>query len=224
MPRRRGRRPHRAGQGEAQHRPVRGVGSDDGGVERREPGRPDPGRVAARRAALCNRSTTYTVDCWRNRPRGYGTRRSTRPGRRQNVWPPGPAHRRSPRPRRRPGHPDRDPGWPPWPTPRIQTRTIASTAPRATSPAPSPTSPGHGWRHRPSQPLQSRTASSVLTTSTPASSRPSATCTRPWPATPDDLAGLLADMKPVWVVVGGVGGGALLHLASTQTGVLHQRP
>jgi hypothetical protein len=42
--------------------------------------------------------------------------------------------------------PDRDPGWSPWPTPCIQIRTIASTAPRATSPVQSPTSPGHGWR------------------------------------------------------------------------------
>jgi hypothetical protein len=45
----------------------------------------------------------------------------------------------------------------------------------------------------------------VLTSSTPASSRPSANCTKPWPATPDDLAGLPADMKRAWVVVGGAG-------------------
>jgi hypothetical protein len=103
-------------------------------------------------------------------------------------------------------HPDRDPGWSPWPTLYIQTRMIASTAPRATSPARSPTSPGHGWPSSlPSQRLQARTASSVLTTSMPASSRPSADCTRPWPATPDDLAGLLADMKPVLVIIGGAG-------------------
>jgi hypothetical protein len=34
--------------------------------------------------------------------------------------------------------------------------------PKATSRAPLPTSPGHGWRHRPSRPLQSRTAPIVL--------------------------------------------------------------
>ena len=68
--------------------------------------------------------------------------------------------------------------------------------PQATSPARSPTSPGHGWpSHRPNQQLQARTAPGVLTTSTPASSRPSATCTRPWPATLDDLADLPADME-----------------------------
>jgi hypothetical protein len=75
--------------------------------------------------------------------------------------------------------------------------------PRATSPARSPTSPGHGWpRNLPSQHLQARTAPSVLATSTPASSRPSATCTRPWPATPDDLADLPADMDSASVPVG----------------------
>ena len=82
---------------------------------------------------------------------------------------------------------------------------IASTAPRATSPARSPTSPEHGWRHRPSQPLHSRTTSSVLTTSTPASSRPSAGCTKPWPATPDDLASLPSDLERAWIAVGGAG-------------------
>jgi hypothetical protein len=76
----------------------------------------------------------------------YVMRRSTRPKIGQSVWLPGPAHRRSP---------DlgaglaaraaRDPGWPPWPTPSTHTRMIASTALRATSPAQSPTSPGHGW-------------------------------------------------------------------------------
>jgi hypothetical protein len=55
--------------------------------------------------------------------------------------------------------------------------------PRATSPARPPTSPGHGW---PSQPLQAGTAASVLASSKPASSRPSASCTAPWQATPDD--------------------------------------
>ena len=105
-----------------------------------------------------------------------------------------------------PPAPDRDPGWSPWPTPYIQTRMIASTAPRATSPARSPTSPGHGWPSSlPSQRLQSRAAPIVLTRSTPASSRPSAGCMRPWPAAPGDLAGLLADMKRVWVVVGVAG-------------------
>jgi len=93
---------------------------------------------------------------------------------------------------------DRDPGWSPWPTPRLQTRMIASTAPRATSPAQSPTSPGHGWRsYLPSQRLQSRTAPTVMTTSTPASSRPYANCTRPWQAIPDDLASLPADMESI---------------------------
>ena len=47
----------------------------------------------------------------------------------------------------------------------------------------------------PSQRLQSRTAPTVLTRSTPASSRPSANCTKPWPATPDDLAGPPADIE-----------------------------
>jgi hypothetical protein len=101
---------------------------------------------------------------------------------------------------------DRDPGWSPWPTPDIQTRMIASTAPRATSPAQSPTSPGHGWpSHLLSQRLQSRTASTVLTRSKPASNRPSAGCTRPLRTTPGDLAGLLADMESVWVLVGVAG-------------------
>jgi len=68
--------------------------------------------------------------------------------------------------------------------------------PRATSPARSATSPGHGWpSYRPNQYLQARTGQSVLTTSTPASSRPSAGYTRPSPATPDDLADLPADME-----------------------------
>jgi hypothetical protein len=59
-----------------------------------------------------------------------------------------------------------------------------------------PTSPGHGWRiDLPSQRLRSRTAPSVLATSRPASSRPYADCTKPWQATPDDLASLPADMK-----------------------------
>ena len=91
--------------------------------------------------------------------------------------------------------------------------------PRATSPARSPTSPEHGWRHRPTQPLQSRTTPTVLTTSTPASSRPSANYTRPWPATPDDLAELAADMKRVRVVVGGalVGARTIPRLLAAQT-------
>jgi hypothetical protein len=153
---------------------------------------------------LCNGSTTFTVYSWRNLPRGYVTRRSTRPGTRQRVQPLRPA------PRTPPdlgagltAHPDRDPGWPLWPTPRLQTPTIAFIAPRATSPARSPTSPGHGWpSNLPNQHLQARTAPGVLTTSTPASSRPSANCTRPWPATPDDLADLPADMESAQVTVG----------------------
>ena len=162
----------------------------------------------ARQAALGNGVTTFTVYCWQNLPRDYVTRRSTRPGRRQSVRLPGPAPRSPPRISAPawPPAPDRDPGWSPWPTPYIQTRMIASTAPRATSPARSPTSPGHGWPSSlPSQHLQSRAAPIVLTRSTPASSRPSAGCMRPWPAAPGDLAGLLADMKRVWVVVGVAG-------------------
>src|SRR4029453_16065586 len=63
--------------------------------------------------------------------------------------------------------------------------------------------PGHGWpSNLPNQHLQARTAPGVLTTSTPASSRPSANCTRPWPATPDDLAALPADMESAQVTVG----------------------
>jgi hypothetical protein len=92
--------------------------------------------------------------------------------------------------------PDRDPGWSPWPPLGLQTPTIASTAPRATSPAQPPTSPGHGWRGcLPSQGLRSRIAPSVLATSRPASSRPYADSTRPWRATPDDLASLPADIE-----------------------------
>jgi hypothetical protein len=92
----------------------------------------------------------------------YVIRRSTRSKIRQSVWLPGPAHRRSP---------DlgaglaaraaRDPGWPPWPTPSTHTRMIASTTLRATSPAQSPTSPGHGWPSSlPNQHLQARPAPS----------------------------------------------------------------
>jgi hypothetical protein len=41
----------------------------------------------------------------------------------------------------------------------------------------------------------------------------SATCTRPWSVTPDDLAGLAADMKRVWVVGGElVGAGTIPRL------------
>ena len=118
---------------------------------------------------------------------------------RQNVWLPGPAHRSSPDlGAGLAARFDRDPGWSPWPTPCIQTRTIAFTAPRVTSPAQSPTSPGHGWpSHLPSQRLQSRTASTVLARSKPASNRPYAGCTKPLVATPGDLAGLLADMERV---------------------------
>ena len=47
----------------------------------------------------------------------------------------------------------------------------------------------------PNQRLQSRTAPTVLTTSTPISIRPSSNCTRPWPVTPDGLADLPADME-----------------------------
>jgi len=126
---------------------------------------------------------------------------------RQNVWLPGPAHRSSPDlGAGLAARFDRDPGWSPWPTPDIQTRMIASSAPRATSPAQSPTSPGHGWpSHLLSQRLQSRTASTVLTRSKPASNRPSAGCTRPLRTTPGDLAGLLADMESVLVLVGVAG-------------------
>jgi hypothetical protein len=81
-----------------------------------------------------------------------------------------------------------------------------------------PTSLGHGWRHRPSQPLPSRTAPTVLTSSTPASSRPSANCTRPWAATPDDLASLPADMERSSVAVGKlVGAGTTQRVAAGQT-------
>jgi DNA-binding transcriptional MerR regulator len=48
---------------------------------------------------------TVTVDSWRNLPGDYGTRRSTRPGRRQRVQRPGPAPGSSPR--------TSAPAWPP---------------------------------------------------------------------------------------------------------------
>jgi hypothetical protein len=128
----------------------------------------------AGQAASCNGTTTFTVDSRPNQPRDYVTRRvdSTR----QEAE--GTAARADaltfpPDPGAGlAAHPDRDQGWSPWPTPNHQTRMIASTAP------------------------------TVLTSSTPASSRPSANCTKPWPATPDDLAGLPADMKRSSVAVG----------------------
>jgi hypothetical protein len=76
--------------------------------------------------------------------------------------------------------------------------------PKATSPAQSPTTPEHGSPSSlPSQQLQARTAPTVLTRSIPASSRPSANCTRPWPTTPGDLASLPADIERRWVAGGG---------------------
>ena len=78
--------------------------------------------------------------------------------------------------------------------------------PQGDKPCPVTYQPGHGWpSHLLSQRLQSRTASTVLTRSKPASNRPSAGCTRLLVATPGDLAGLLADMESVWVVVGVAG-------------------
>jgi hypothetical protein len=44
----------------------------------------------------CNSSTTFTVYSWRNLPRGYVTRRSTRPGRRHRVQLLRPAPRSAP--------------------------------------------------------------------------------------------------------------------------------
>ena len=159
----------------------------------------------AGQAASGNGTTTFTVDSRPNQPRDYVTRRvdSTRQEAEgtavradASTFPPDPGAGLA-------AHPDRDPGWSPWPTPNHQTRMIASTAPRATSRVRSPTSLGHGWPSSPpSQRLPSRTAPTVLTSSTPASSRPSANCTKPWPATPDDLAGLPADMESSSVAVG----------------------
>jgi hypothetical protein len=84
----------------------------------------------ARRSALCNDSTTFTVYSRGNLQQDYVTRRSTRPGRRQKVQLLRLAHRSSPNlGAGLTARPDRDPGWSPWPTPHIQTRTIASTAP-----------------------------------------------------------------------------------------------
>jgi hypothetical protein len=78
--------------------------------------------------------------------------------------------------------------------------------PRATSPAQSPNSPEHGSPSSlPSQRLQARAAPSVLTSSMPASSRPSADCTRPWAATHNDLASLPADIERRWVAGRGAG-------------------
>jgi hypothetical protein len=153
----------------------------------------------ARQPARCNGGTTFTVYSCRNLPRGYVTRRSTRSGRRQRV------RLLRPAPRTPPdlgagltARPDRDPGWSPWPTPHLQTSTIAFIAPRATGPARSPTSPGHGWpSNLPNQHLQARTAPGVLATSTPASIRNFANCTRPWLATPDGLVDLPADMEHI---------------------------
>ena len=94
---------------------------------------------------------------------------------------------------------DRDPGWSPWPTPCIQTRTIASTAPRATNPAQPPTNPAHGW---PSQRLQAMTAPTVLARSTPAFRMPCAGCARPLQTIAGDQGRLPTDMESVWVILG----------------------
>jgi hypothetical protein len=180
------------------------------------PERPIIAVCLAHQAALCNSSTTFTVDSWRNRPGDYGTRRvdSTRQEAEGTAARAGAWKFPSDLGAGLAAHPDRDPGWSLWPTPCTQTRMIASTAPRATSPARSPTSPGHGWPSSlPSQRLQSRTAPTVLTRSTPASSRPSANCTKPWPATPDDLASLPADMERSSVAVG-----ELVGAGTTQRG------
>src|SRR4029450_6780023 len=76
----------------------------------------------------------------------------------------------------------------------------------------SPTSLGHGWpRSRPNQRLPARTAPTGVTRSAPASSRPSANCTKPRPATPDDLAGLPADMARLSVAVGELVGAGTTH-------------
>jgi hypothetical protein len=113
--------------------------------------------------------------------RGYGGS-----GRRIDV-PPGLGAGRAVRP-------DRDPGWSPCPKPLPQTRMIASTAPRATSPARSPTSPGRGWRSSlPSRPPRPRTADLVLATSRPPCSCRCARCGGPSAAVADDPAGPWAD-------------------------------
>jgi hypothetical protein len=77
----------------------------------------------------CNSSTTFTVRSQRNLPRGTSPAGRLDPaGGRGSSCPAGASKfpdlgaglvARS----------DRDPGWSPWPTPCIQTRTIASTAP-----------------------------------------------------------------------------------------------
>jgi hypothetical protein len=98
---------------------------------------------------------------------------------------------------------DRNPGWSPWPTPCIQARTIASTAPRATDPAQPPTSPAHGWSsHLPSQRLQARTAPTVLARSMPVFRMPYAGCARPLQIIAGHLARLPTDMERVWVILG----------------------
>lgn len=89
--------------------------------------------------------------------------------------------------------------WSPWPTPQIQTGTIASIAPRATSPAQSATSLGNGWcSHLPSQLVPSRTAPTVLPRSKPAFRRLCAGCGRLSETIPGHLAGVLNGHGKVW--------------------------
>jgi hypothetical protein len=77
--------------------------------------------------------------------------------------------------------------------------------PQGDKPCPVTYQPG-AWLAPPTnQRLQPRTAPTVMTTSTPASSRPSATYTRPLPTTPDDLASLPADLERASVAIGGDG-------------------
>ena len=159
----------------------------------------------ARQSALCNGITTFTVCSWRNLLRGYvthgvdSTRQeaegvAARAG--ASKFPPDLGAGLA-------VCSDRDPGWSPWPTPCIQTRTIASTAPRATNPAQPPTNPAHGWpSHLPSQHLQAMTAPTVLARSKPAFRMPSAGCARPLQTIAGHLARRPTDMESVWVILG----------------------
>ena len=111
----------------------------------------------------------------------------------------------------RAARPDRDPGWSSCPKPLPRTPMIASTAPRATSPARSPTSPGRGWRSfLSSRPPRPRTADLVLATSRPPRSCRPARFGGPSPVVADDRAGPSADRPggPARQVgqVGGSGG------------------
>ena len=78
--------------------------------------------------------------------------------------------------------------------------------PQGDKPCPVTYQPGAWLAQLPAEPTAAgQTAPTVLTISTPASSRPSADCTRPWPATPDDLASLPADIERARAAVGGAG-------------------